>query len=144
MKKWLHPWVSNLWHNKDQEIITCNHLQSFAVIINLLGRILFYCTSHPTALRAMLTYDDTRDQWTICCIPQYWKKRRWDLVTPPFIDDNSLQKNQTVTSEKLSSSVIRILIVDDDPDITFTFKKGLEAENEKNSSSNKVLFKVKS
>ena len=65
-------------------------------------------------------------------------------MTPPFIDDNSLQKNQTVTSEKLSSSVIRILIVDDDPDITFTFKKGLEAENGKNSSSNKVLFKVKS
>ncbi|HEX5978909.1 MAG TPA: hypothetical protein VFY68_16620 [Nitrososphaeraceae archaeon] len=65
-------------------------------------------------------------------------------MTPSFIDDNSLQKNQTVTSEKLSSSVIRILIVDDDPDIAFTFKKGLEAENEKNSSSNKVLFKVKS
>ena len=65
-------------------------------------------------------------------------------MTPSFIDDNSLQKNQTVTSEKLSSSVIRILIVDDDPDITFTFKKGLEAENGKNSSSNKVLFKVKS
>jgi CheY-like chemotaxis protein len=36
------------------------------------------------------------------------------------------------------------LIVDDDPDIAFTFKKGLEVENEKNSSSNKVLFKVKS
>ncbi len=38
---------------------------------------------------------------------------------------------------------VRILIVDDDPDITFTFKKGLEAENEKNSS-NKVFFKVNS
>jgi hypothetical protein len=29
----------------------------------------------------------------------------------------------------LSSVSKRILIVDDDPDITFTFKKGLEAKN---------------
>jgi DNA-binding response OmpR family regulator len=58
-------------------------------------------------------------------------------------DGNSLQKNQSTASEKLSSFVIRILIVDDDPDITFTFKKGLEAENEKNGS-NKAFFKVKS
>lgn len=58
-------------------------------------------------------------------------------------NDNSLQKNQSTTSEKLSSFVRRILIVDDDPDITFTFKKGLEAENEKNGS-NKAIFKVKS
>ena len=36
---------------------------------------------------------------------------------------------------------IRILIVDDDPDITLTFKKGLEAENEKSS---KIFFKVNS
>ena len=54
---------------------------------------------------------------------------------------NSLQKSQSITSEKLSSFAKRILIVDDDPDITFTFKKGLEAENEKNGS-NKVFFKV--
>jgi CheY-like chemotaxis protein len=33
----------------------------------------------------------------------------------------------------------RILIVDDDPDITLTFKSGLEAENEK---SNKMYFEV--
>jgi DNA-binding response OmpR family regulator len=33
----------------------------------------------------------------------------------------------------------RILIVDDDPDITFTFKKGFEVENEKN---NRTFFKV--
>ena len=33
----------------------------------------------------------------------------------------------------------KILIVDDDPDITFTFKKGLESENQKNS---KILFQV--
>lgn len=51
--------------------------------------------------------------------------------TPSITDGNSLQKNQVATSEKLSSSVKRILIVDDDPDIVFTFKKGLEAENEK-------------
>jgi CheY-like chemotaxis protein len=34
----------------------------------------------------------------------------------------------------------RILIVDDDPDITLTFKSGLEAENEK--SNNKMHFEV--
>ena len=33
------------------------------------------------------------------------------------------------------------MIVDDDPDITFTFKKGLEAENEKNNG-NGIFFKV--
>jgi DNA-binding response OmpR family regulator len=63
--------------------------------------------------------------------------------TRSFTDGNSLQKNQSTASEKLSSFVIRILIVDDDPDITFTFKKGLETENEKNDS-NKAFFKVKS
>ena len=62
----------------------------------------------------------------------------------PITDGNSLQKNQVATSEKLSSSVKRILIVDDDPDIVFTFKKGLEAENEKNSGGNKPFLKVKS
>jgi two-component system catabolic regulation response regulator CreB/two-component system response regulator ChvI len=56
---------------------------------------------------------------------------------------NSLQKSQSITSERLSSFAKRILIVDDDTDITFTFKKGLEAENEKNGS-NKVFFKVNS
>jgi hypothetical protein len=55
--------------------------------------------------------------------------------TRSFTDGNSLQKNQSTAFEKLSSFVIRILIVDDDPDITFTFKKGLEAENEKNGSN---------
>jgi DNA-binding response OmpR family regulator len=40
---------------------------------------------------------------------------------------------------ELSSLSKRILIVDDDPDITLTFKKGLEAENEKD---NKIHFKV--
>jgi CheY-like chemotaxis protein len=41
--------------------------------------------------------------------------------------------------EKLSPFTKRILIVDDDPDITLTFKSGLEAENEK---SNKIHFEV--
>jgi DNA-binding response OmpR family regulator len=50
-----------------------------------------------------------------------------------------LQKRQSVASEKLSPFTKTILIVDDDPDITFTFKKGFEAENEKN---NKTFFKV--
>jgi DNA-binding response OmpR family regulator len=53
--------------------------------------------------------------------------------------NSNLQKSQSVTDQQLSSFTKRILIVDDDPDITFTFKKGLEAENEKN---NKTFFKV--
>jgi CheY-like chemotaxis protein len=52
---------------------------------------------------------------------------------------NAWQKSQSITSEKLSPLAKRILIVDDDPDITLTFKKGLEAENEKTS---KAFFKV--
>jgi CheY-like chemotaxis protein len=52
---------------------------------------------------------------------------------------NASQKSQSIPSEKLSAFARRILIVDDDPDIIFTFKKGLEAENEKN---NKTFFKV--
>jgi CheY-like chemotaxis protein len=35
----------------------------------------------------------------------------------------------------------RILVVDDDPDITLTFKKAFEAENE-NNNNNKILFVV--
>ena len=67
--------------------------------------------------------------------------------SPSFTNGNPLQKDQsTTTSEKQSSFTKRILVVDDDPDITFTFRKGLEAENEKSrsDSSNKVLFKVNS
>jgi DNA-binding response OmpR family regulator len=51
--------------------------------------------------------------------------------------DGTLQRSQS--SEKLSLFAKRILIVDDDPDITLTFKKGLEDENEKSS---KIFFKV--
>ncbi|CAN5514999.1 hypothetical protein BH18THE2_BH18THE2_22180 [soil metagenome] len=45
-------------------------------------------------------------------------------------------------SENLSPFAKRILIVDHNPDITFTLKKGLEAENKKNG--NKTFFKVHS
>jgi DNA-binding response OmpR family regulator len=53
--------------------------------------------------------------------------------------DSNLHRSQSIVSEKLSPFAKRILIVDDDPDITLTFKKGLEAENEKSS---KIFFKV--
>jgi CheY-like chemotaxis protein len=35
-----------------------------------------------------------------------------------------------------------ILVIDDDPDITLTFKKGLEAENNIKSNNKKIFFKV--
>src|ERR671914_3084692 len=60
--------------------------------------------------------------------------------THSSINGNSLQKSQSTTSEKLSPFTKRILIVDDHPDIIFTFKKGLEAENE--YSSGKIFFQV--
>ena len=50
------------------------------------------------------------------------------------------EQKQQQQEEKLSPFTKRILIVDDDTDITFTFKKGFEAENEK--VGNKVFFKV--
>jgi DNA-binding response OmpR family regulator len=53
--------------------------------------------------------------------------------------NSNLQRSQSIASEKLSPLAKRILIVDDDPDITLTFKKGLEAENKKSS---KIFFKV--
>jgi two-component SAPR family response regulator len=48
----------------------------------------------------------------------------------------------SVSSKELLLSPFpkRILIVDNDTDITFTFKKGLEAEN--NNENNKIFFKV--
>lgn len=51
-----------------------------------------------------------------------------------------LEQEQQIQKEKLSPNVRRILVVDDDPDITLTFKKGLEEENENNR--NKVAFQV--
>jgi CheY-like chemotaxis protein len=58
------------------------------------------------------------------------------------------QKNQAAISkikaeqekEKGQSNLKQILVIDDNPDITITFKNGLEAENYK--SGNKVFFKV--
>ena len=51
-----------------------------------------------------------------------------------------VQQQEQLKKEKLSSDVKRILLVDDDPDITLTFKKGLEEENE--TSGNKVVLQV--
>jgi DNA-binding response OmpR family regulator len=47
--------------------------------------------------------------------------------------DTFTQSGKEVQQE-LSPNIKHILIVDDDPDITLTFKKGLEAENEKGSN----------
>jgi two-component SAPR family response regulator len=51
-----------------------------------------------------------------------------------------VQQQEQLKKEKLSPNVKRILLVDDDPDITLTFKKGLEEENE--TSGNKVVLQV--
>ena len=51
-----------------------------------------------------------------------------------------LEQEQRIQEEKLSPNVKRVLVVDDDPDITLTFKKGLEEENE--NSGNKIAFQV--
>jgi DNA-binding response OmpR family regulator len=50
-----------------------------------------------------------------------------------------VQQQEQLKKEKISPNVKRILLVDDDPDIALTFKKGLE-ENE--TSGNKVVFQV--
>lgn len=66
-------------------------------------------------------------------------------------NDNNNQSHSTptisISSRKqeeeellLSPFAKRVLIVDDDTDITFTFKKGLEAEN--SNKNNKTFFKV--
>ena len=53
---------------------------------------------------------------------------------------NQQSEQEQQQQEKLSPFTKLILIVDDDPDITLTFKKGLEAENE--YSSSKIFFQV--
>ena len=66
-------------------------------------------------------------------------------------NDEDSQSRSTTTTISISSRkqeeelllspfAKRILIVDDDADITFTFKKGLEAEN--SNKNNKTFFKV--
>jgi DNA-binding response OmpR family regulator len=56
----------------------------------------------------------------------------------PLFQD--VQQQEKLKKEKSSPNVKRILLVDDDPDITLTFKKGLEEENE--TSGNKVVLQV--
>ncbi len=51
----------------------------------------------------------------------------------------TLTQNGKEVQQELSPKSKRVLIVDDDPDITLTFKKGLEAENEKSSN---IFFEV--
>ncbi|MFZ0567360.1 MAG: response regulator [Nitrososphaeraceae archaeon] len=51
----------------------------------------------------------------------------------------TLTQNGKEVQQELSPKSKRVLIVDDDPDITLTFKKGLEAENEKSSN---LFFEV--
>ena len=48
------------------------------------------------------------------------------------------QEYEQKEMEKLSPFTKRILIVDDDPDITFTFRKALEGENQ----NGKIFFQV--
>ncbi len=51
----------------------------------------------------------------------------------------TLTQSGKEVQQELSPKSKRVLIVDDDPDITLTFKKGLEAENEKSSN---IFFEV--
>jgi CheY-like chemotaxis protein len=51
-----------------------------------------------------------------------------------------VQQQKQLKKEKSTPNVKRILLVDDDPDITLTFKKGLEEENE--TSGNKIVLQV--
>ena len=51
----------------------------------------------------------------------------------------TLPQSGREVQQELSPKSKRVLIVDDDPDITLTFKKGLEAENEKSSN---LFFEV--
>jgi DNA-binding response OmpR family regulator len=51
-----------------------------------------------------------------------------------------VQQQEQLKKEKSTPNVKRILLVDDDPDITLTFKKGLEEENE--TSGNKIVLQV--
>jgi hypothetical protein len=50
------------------------------------------------------------------------------------------QRRQQQGEEKSSPYVKQILVIDDDPDITLTFKKGLEPENE--TSKGRIFFQV--
>jgi CheY-like chemotaxis protein len=80
-------------------------------------------------------------------IPYLQIKHGLDQVEGKHLGNNislfqDVQKQEQPKKEKLSTNVKRILLVDDDPDITFTFKKGLEEENETNCD--KVVLEVSS
>ena len=60
--------------------------------------------------------------------------------TPYQQSEPEQQEQQQEEKEKLSPFTKRILIVDDDPDITFTFKKGFEGASR--ISGNKISFHV--
>ncbi|HYZ51096.1 MAG TPA: hypothetical protein VE593_09430, partial [Nitrososphaeraceae archaeon] len=51
-----------------------------------------------------------------------------------------LTKLVTLQQQTLRSHSKRVLIIDDNPDITLTFKEALEAENDK--AGNKIFLKV--
>ena len=57
--------------------------------------------------------------------------------TPHWERKQDGRRQLQVREEKLSSFTKRILIVDDDPDITFTFKKAFEEAN-RIAGSNKI------
>jgi two-component SAPR family response regulator len=78
-------------------------------------------------------------------IPYLQVKQGLDQVEGKHLGNNislfqDVQQQEQLKEEKLSPNVKRILLVDDDPDITLTFKKGLEEENE--ASGNKVVLQV--
>ena len=51
--------------------------------------------------------------------------------------------NQTELKERERVPFVKnILIIDDNPDITITFKEGLEGENSKESNNDNVFFEV--
>jgi DNA-binding response OmpR family regulator len=51
--------------------------------------------------------------------------------------------NHTELKKRQRSAFVKsVLIVDDDPDIALTFKKGLEAENKKKSQNINIFFEV--
>jgi hypothetical protein len=59
--------------------------------------------------------------------------------TNPSIIQKSIPFQGIEERQELSSFTKRILIIDDDPDITLTFKSGLEA---KNGTSSSLSFEV--
>ncbi|CAN5174742.1 hypothetical protein BH18THE2_BH18THE2_41770 [soil metagenome] len=65
----------------------------------------------------------------------------YDAFSPSNLPkkQDTMTRNRTEEHQELSLFTKRILVVDDDPDITLTFKKGLEAENEK---SNNIFLEV--